>query len=346
MVYYEAGPIESLPTTTMKKDMHLGYDGGCVSQINFPPSTSTFAGSGKSNNFIAYFEGQLKFPSAGMWTMFLKSQDGSKLYIDDQEVVNNDGVHKTMKQKRGTVEIAESSLIKTFRVEYFKGNKGPNGLILKWKGPGKRKSVVQPTDFYTPSEFIILGLPTTRIEIKNVSVVCSTIYYQLVNPLLIWQSQQHLYNFFFSSICVIQAATTRCPTESRNALPSSFDSTNCVTEPDYEYSWPTEDCTLAQNQAVVVDGHVQFPSKGNYTITEMSDDVAKVYLDDKLVLSVDGTPGFQDKGQFSVTISEAGTIKYLRIEFLELCFGDGLDLTWEGPGIPELVTQVVFDAAV
>lgn len=172
MVYYEAGPIESLPTTTMKKDMHLGYDGGCVSQINFPSSTSTFAGSGKSNNFIAYFEGQLKFPSAGMWTMFLKSQDGSKLYIDDQEVVNNDGVHKTMKQKRGTVEIAESSLIKTFRVEYFKGNKGPNGLILKWKGPGKRKSVVKTTDFI-PDFGILLYPANYRIVIKNVSKVHS-----------------------------------------------------------------------------------------------------------------------------------------------------------------------------
>ncbi len=86
---------------------------------------------------------------------------------------------------------------------------------------------------------------------------------------------------------------------------------------------------------------MQFPSKGTYTITEISDDDAKVYLDDKLVLSVDGTPGFRDKGQFSVPISEAGTIKYLRIEFLELCLGSGLELTWKGPGITE-GTPIVF----
>ncbi len=93
---------------------------------------------------------------------------------------------------------------------------------------------------------------------------------------------------------------------------------------------------------------MQFPRKGNYTITEISDDVAKVYLDDKLVLSVDGKPGFRDKGQFSVTVSEAGTNKYLRIKFLELCLGSGLDLTWEGPGIMEgpEPSQIVFSDEV
>ncbi len=166
--------------------MELAYDGGCVSRINFPQSTSAFAGSGKTNNFVAYFEGQLQFPSAGKWTLYTASQDGSKLYIDGKQIVDNDGVHENMKEKSGTVEVTDNLLIKAFRLEYFKGDKrANNGLILKWKGPGKKKSIVQPTDFYTPSEFSIIGLPAYRFEIKNVSVVCSTIYYQLVNPLLI-----------------------------------------------------------------------------------------------------------------------------------------------------------------
>ncbi len=153
----------------MQQYMHLAYSGECISQINFSKSTSTFAGSGKTNNVIAIFAGQLRFPSAGSWTLYTASQDGSKLYIDDEVVINNDGVQKGMKEKSGTIDVTEVELIKEFRLEYFKGDLGANGLILKWKGPGKSKSVVQTTNFYTPTDVSIIGLPAYAISIPNVS---------------------------------------------------------------------------------------------------------------------------------------------------------------------------------
>jgi hypothetical protein len=162
--------LKELPSPSMQQYMHLAYSGECISQINFTQSTSSFAGSGKTNNVIAIFAGKLQFPSAGSWTLYTASQDGSVLYIDG-EVIDNDGVHKSMKEKSGTIDVTEE-LIKEFRLEYFKGDKGSNGLTLKWKGPGKTKSVVQTTDFYTPTDMGLIGLPTYLISIPNVSILC------------------------------------------------------------------------------------------------------------------------------------------------------------------------------
>ncbi len=177
-MYYEIGPITSLPSKAMKRRMQLAYDGECISQINFPRSTSNFAGSGKMNNFVAYFEGQLQFPTEGVWTMYTASQDGSKLYIEEELVVNNNGMHKKMVEKDGSVTVSKDSLIKRFRLEYFKGETGANGLILKWEGPGKNKQAVNPTDFYMPDSFSLLGLPAYAFVTPYVSFVScfSTIF--------------------------------------------------------------------------------------------------------------------------------------------------------------------------
>jgi hypothetical protein len=92
------------------------------------------------------------------------------LYIDGEEVIDNDGVHKSMREKSGTIDVVETELIKEFRLEYFKGDKGSSGLTLMWKGPGKSKSVVQTTDYYTPTETSLVGLPAYFISIPNVSI--------------------------------------------------------------------------------------------------------------------------------------------------------------------------------
>lgn len=168
--YFETDSLDSLPSKSMQENMHLSYKHECVSQIKFLKSDGIFAGSDKSNNFVAYFDGQLKFPAAGTWTMYLKSQDGSKLFIEDVEVVNNDGLHSELVEKSGSIIINKGSLIKRFRLEYFKGWEGENGLILKWEGPGYSKISPGAADFYVNPNTIILGSPEFNIVIPNVSI--------------------------------------------------------------------------------------------------------------------------------------------------------------------------------
>jgi len=83
--------------------------------------------------------------------MHTKSIDGSKLFIDNKLIVNNNGLHEVMVEKSGTIVVTEESLIKEFTLNYFKGSEGENGPILKWEGPGRIKSVVRSSHYYAPN---------------------------------------------------------------------------------------------------------------------------------------------------------------------------------------------------
>jgi hypothetical protein len=269
----------------MKRIMHLAYDGECVPQIRFPKSTGNFAGSGKTNNFVAYFQGQLQFSAFGVWTLYTISQDGSKLYIEDELVVNNNGLHKVMVEKYGTINVTDS-LIKSFRLEYFKGEEGDNGLIMKWEGPGVDKTVIKSKDFYTPD--------------------------------FLFYTETGLSYWFLP-----YATATRYATTSRNSLPNSFDALVPFSKGNaYEYSWPKESCDLTDNYAVVLEGDVHFPEAGEYIVTEISDDDARIFVDDELVLSVNGHVGVRDKGQASISITQEATKRIL---------GNGLEVSIKGP---------------
>jgi len=278
--------------------MNLAYKGECVAQIKFPKSSDNFSGSGKTHNFVAYFEGHMKFPTPGTWVMYTTSWDGSKLYMEGELIVNNNGLHNVLVEKNGTIDIGdEESLVKHFRLEYFKGEKGENGLILKWKGPGSEKKEVRPADFHVPASFTITGLPSHA-------------------PL--WY----------------QAYTTRYTTPSRNMLPTSFDIILPVSnDTSYFYQWPKTACNLTDNYAVVLEGYVVFPRPGRYILSEKSDDDARMFVDGQLVRTVRGNVGVRDKGRVSITIAQKEILHHLRVEFLELCLGNGLELTWEGPQI-------------
>mgnify|MGYP000897519798 FL=1 len=67
------------------------------------------------------FDGYLKIEKDGIYHFTTRSDDGSILYIDDEEVVNNDGDH-------GSVEAAGKAALKKgyhkIRVAYYDGSGG------------------------------------------------------------------------------------------------------------------------------------------------------------------------------------------------------------------------------
>lgn len=52
----------------------------------------------REEKFAFAFEGYIKIDADGICDFFTESDDGSKLFIDDTEVVNNDGNHGTIEQ--------------------------------------------------------------------------------------------------------------------------------------------------------------------------------------------------------------------------------------------------------
>ena len=73
-----------------------------------------------SDLFGATYDGDLEITTGGDYTFWTSSVDGSKLYIDGQLVVDNDGLHALTEVQSATVNLSPGH--HTFRVEYFVRN--------------------------------------------------------------------------------------------------------------------------------------------------------------------------------------------------------------------------------
>jgi len=101
--------------------------------------------AGISENFGVLFEGQLNITKKGNYKFKLGSDDGSRLFINDKIVVDNDGVH-SMTVKEGSIALEPGRA--KLRLEYFEKG-GQEELALDMSGPGiKRlqlaKQIVKP----------------------------------------------------------------------------------------------------------------------------------------------------------------------------------------------------------
>ena len=111
------------------------------------PSTQN-AWTGLDSRFLEYWSarhtGIIHIPTDGNWTFYLRSDDGSKLWIDDVEIVDNQG-HHAMQERSGVVWLSAGE--HRLRTEFFEHG-GYAGLELKWEGPGIFKQTV-PTNVLT-----------------------------------------------------------------------------------------------------------------------------------------------------------------------------------------------------
>merc|ERR1711959_248324 len=85
-----------------------------------------------NNNYVAKFTGFIHITRAGRYTFWTNSDDGSRLYINNRLVVNNDGLHG-MRTRAGAIHLKPGS---AKAVVYFFERTGGAGLIVDWAGPG------------------------------------------------------------------------------------------------------------------------------------------------------------------------------------------------------------------
>ena len=64
-------------------------------QINYPSVSSEWTGlpSSMQETFASRHTGRIRIDSAGSYTFYLDSDDGSKLWLNNTLLVNNDGLH-------------------------------------------------------------------------------------------------------------------------------------------------------------------------------------------------------------------------------------------------------------
>lgn len=95
-----------------------------------------FSLAGRTNNFALRFETFLPLQESGVYTFYLGSDDGSRLVIDDKEVIKHDGVHG-FEFRPGRVKLDAGT--HRLRLDYFE-NAGEEQLELEIEGPGLPRS--------------------------------------------------------------------------------------------------------------------------------------------------------------------------------------------------------------
>jgi hypothetical protein len=109
-----------------------------VPNVNYPSTSGPIANSGRSDNVAAVFSGFLEVTTSGLHRFETESDDGSRLFIGNTLVVNNDGLHG-MQTREGTANLAPG--FHSIRLEYFEAT-GGGGVILRWDPPGVAEEVI------------------------------------------------------------------------------------------------------------------------------------------------------------------------------------------------------------
>ena len=132
--YYALAAPQVLPDFTAL----TAYANAVVGQVNFPSTGGNFSTSGRADEVGAVYTGWFVAPGDGLYTLFTESDDGSRLLVDGQVVVTNDGLHG-MVERAGTIALKAGH--HPLRIEFFE-NQGGAGLIARVQGPGISKSVI------------------------------------------------------------------------------------------------------------------------------------------------------------------------------------------------------------
>ena len=121
----------------------------------------------RENEFGFLFTGFIDAPADGVYTFYTSSDDGSQMYIGDQLVVNNDGVHADAEQQ-GSIALAAGLHEITFL--YFE-NAGQESFTVAWTPPGGTKTAIADADFlYDTDDLLPVELTSFDGLISNGAV--------------------------------------------------------------------------------------------------------------------------------------------------------------------------------
>ncbi len=129
--YYEADDLEVLPDFRSMEPKTTGH----CNEFNLDEIPN------RGNNFALVLGGYIYIAKEGDYKFYTASDDGSKLYIDDHKVVNNDGSHG-MIWHGGDIALVKGWHI--IKVTYFNGG-GGHILNVYYRGPGITKQLI-PAD--------------------------------------------------------------------------------------------------------------------------------------------------------------------------------------------------------
>jgi hypothetical protein len=121
-----------------------------TASLNIPPQDFKAGFPGVTDRFEWFaidYTGRFWIDRPGLYTFVLTSDDGARLYLDDQLIVDNDRQHQP-EDRTGSIRLAAG--IHRIRVSYFQGPRFQVALVLETAGPGERLRIFSTDEFKPP----------------------------------------------------------------------------------------------------------------------------------------------------------------------------------------------------
>lgn len=129
-------PVGSIYTTTLNI-WPQNFDEG------FPSVTDRFEW------FAIEYTARFWIETVGTYRFSLLADDGAKLYLDNEVVIDNDGVHNA-RTVSGSATLTRG--VHDIKVEYFQGPRYTVALVLAIASPGEAWRIFNTSDFKPPND--------------------------------------------------------------------------------------------------------------------------------------------------------------------------------------------------
>lgn len=253
----------------------------------------SLAPRGRNDYFAFAYEGFIKIDNGGRYAFYTHTDDGSKLYLNDELVVNNDRSGDNLEYSWVTL----SSGYHKIRMEYFENN-GNERLYVSYKGPGVALQAIPESKLSTKAG----GSVATPAAVVPASVNGNGLNYSYFENT---DSRSRWYRLpDFSKLKAVKAGTV-----------SNF--SLAVSQRSSHY-------------ALQFEGKIQVDRAGDYTFFTNSDDGSQLFIDGKLIVENDGWHAPRERAG---KVNLAAGLHDIRVTFYEHEGGEVLDVKWTGPGI-------------
>ena len=131
--------VDNIPTSG-------AYSIGSVSSFDVD-ALQAAVDPGDSDSFAIRFTGLISITAGGTYTFYTNSDDGSKVFINGSEIVDNDGNHGTQ-ERSGTVSLTPG--LHNIEVLFYEDG-GGESLVVQYSGPSLFKQDIPFTVLYESS---------------------------------------------------------------------------------------------------------------------------------------------------------------------------------------------------
>ncbi len=161
---YPQGQLPAVPASAFGSGLEVTYYGGTdlsgnpiatgeASNIDYNWKGSSPTSGVPATDWSASWSGTLIPPKTGTYTFSLTSDDGSRLYIDGKELINNWGDHAAT-TKTARIQLTAGQQV-NIRVEYYQAG-GDSSLSLGWQVPGSTSPKQQAVELAKKSDVAVV----------------------------------------------------------------------------------------------------------------------------------------------------------------------------------------------